>query len=489
MSTDVRQCASATPPNLVQGTPYKIVKLPIKVKGEGLVAARDIKAGEVVIREAPIWILNSPKGFDEGYEFMKKNHPEWLDRLYFHPKQAARFRTVKDKFISQVIHNSYQGTVTESKEEYFTLYLHISKINHSCMPNVSKHIMMRSREQMINMLKNIKNNSDFYAQSLFAVRDIKKGEEICLCYHSGFLFVPKNQRNLKQNDGFDCICNRCMSTPTKFVESKSKSKSNNKSSKGKKSRNVKNSNKNVKNKNNNKNTIDSEDSKDSDVKTKEKEAEAEAEIKDLDLSKIDEILMSVSWPIGSNKWNKRRKLNYIEKMKSDFTKIVKTEKDMLDFNANLKGTALYDNQDEFLLMQLCENYIKKYENFLTSTHWRILKIRSKLNKLYRNVDIDNINVTVDKVINNLLCKMRAEKKIYIDIIGNKYVDGSMAGDYGRICDIVARIDTNENDSQIMYNSLKEKLSNIFDNELKQHKDSFWLYCDFITKLKYDSKKL
>jgi SET domain-containing protein len=67
----------------------------------------------------------------------------------------------------------------------------ISRINHSCRPN-TQHTWNTSIEH----------------ETIHAIRDIKKGEEITISYNLGGPSQPRMQR-LKRSFGFDCTCDLC----------------------------------------------------------------------------------------------------------------------------------------------------------------------------------------------------------------------------------------------------------------------------------------
>ena len=66
----------------------------------------------------------------------------------------------------------------------------MSRFNHSCKPNIS-HAFADPNERM------------------YAVRDIKAGDELCTYYVAPFLAKEKRQAELKSYYGFTCKCEVC----------------------------------------------------------------------------------------------------------------------------------------------------------------------------------------------------------------------------------------------------------------------------------------
>ena len=74
------------------------------------------------------------------------------------------------------------------------VYLDISRINHSCVPNVE-----------------IDENLEDKTAEIYALRDIATGEELTMCYNAIYNGATRQQRQnmLKACYGFTCACTAC----------------------------------------------------------------------------------------------------------------------------------------------------------------------------------------------------------------------------------------------------------------------------------------
>merc|ERR1712142_835842 len=77
------------------------------------------------------------------------------------------------------------------------LYLQISRFNHSCLPNVA-HKFTGS------------------VGRVYALKDIKKGEELFLSYNGTFASLEDRQRQLQNVYKFTCKCEMCQGDSLKF---------------------------------------------------------------------------------------------------------------------------------------------------------------------------------------------------------------------------------------------------------------------------------
>ena len=73
-----------------------------KSKGDGLIATRDIKAGELILKESGILIDNGEQGYKNAFKLMKEKHATWLKILPYYPNKISKQATEFEIFKSQV---------------------------------------------------------------------------------------------------------------------------------------------------------------------------------------------------------------------------------------------------------------------------------------------------------------------------------------------------------------------------------------------------
>ncbi|PMD21115.1 SET domain-containing protein [Hyaloscypha hepaticicola] len=163
---------------------------PIPGKGLGLIANQDIIPGTLILSEAPLLTTEGVTTID--LEVAESQLRKKLSSLP--PSSQKAFMGLHnnypdDKPLSGIVRsNGYpMGPGAEAGGVYET----ISRINHSCAPNVV---------QAWNPLAE--------KETVFAVRNIPAGTEICTAYHVG---GPSSERKkiLKMYFGFDCTCALC----------------------------------------------------------------------------------------------------------------------------------------------------------------------------------------------------------------------------------------------------------------------------------------
>lgn len=170
--------------------PHKIVE--ISGKGKGMVAARDIKAGELVIAEAPaISVLQhgSSINYMDLLRELDALPPEKLVKfLELHNAQKGRMPAMVDIFCTNCIE---MGSTNR-----LGLFFVCSNFNSTCMPNVNNTWYQNPGKVLFH-----------------AIRDIKCGEELGFCYVST-LDSRKERRSLLQHRyGFECRCAACVAAP------------------------------------------------------------------------------------------------------------------------------------------------------------------------------------------------------------------------------------------------------------------------------------
>ena len=186
-------------------------------KGRGILAARDIKMGEVIFIDKPVIRLS----FDVNGSFTMSNNKalqslkDQIDnlpseaRLQFHKLEIPNSPAINEfvqailpsaspsdqKVFKLFISNSKHMPLQKGSKESI-LYLNLSLVNHSCAPNAIEYL---SRPNL---------------GELRAVKDIAKGEEIVTCYILDVLkygsISKKRTTGIKRDFDFDCKCPVCL---------------------------------------------------------------------------------------------------------------------------------------------------------------------------------------------------------------------------------------------------------------------------------------
>jgi SET domain len=160
----------------------------IEGKGKGLVALKDIEIGERILCEPPLLTtahISSASQLESTIGSMLKclseaQQREFLSLYNNHSKKGPFSGIIKTNALPLGPGSTVGG-----------IFPIISRINHSCHPN-TQHTWNRSTEH----------------ETIHAIRNIKKGEEITISYTLGGPSQPRRQ-SLKDKFGFDCTCDLC----------------------------------------------------------------------------------------------------------------------------------------------------------------------------------------------------------------------------------------------------------------------------------------
>ena len=198
-----------------EGIPLRMLKL--KNRGVGLIATRDIKRGELIFQEKPIMTpaTDEKKSLtDEGVQLFVREDEEEKRRIEMkrHRLKPGELKRIMngfnnlssaDKAKYMELHDSFRTDPSEPKSvcgiyitnsveqgEDGSVCMLVSRINHSCVPNV-QHVWAEPFERVV------------------SCRDIQRGEEIFTSYV--MLDQGRLQRNMKlsQQYGFTCYCAAC----------------------------------------------------------------------------------------------------------------------------------------------------------------------------------------------------------------------------------------------------------------------------------------
>ena len=184
--------------------PVMVTEIP--GKGRGLVAARDISMGELIFKDKcsiklPVvdWDHNFLPGSDTITSLMNQ-----IENLPSEAKlQFYKLKTPLDT-LNFPGHKEFKIFLSNATDDYniWRLYLNISLINHSCAPNAATGgLQPEDSDDISDMIFEIR-----------AVKDIKRGEEVTICYllGDGNSLAFKERRDIAlEKFGFDCKCTAC----------------------------------------------------------------------------------------------------------------------------------------------------------------------------------------------------------------------------------------------------------------------------------------
>ncbi|KAJ7043859.1 hypothetical protein C8F04DRAFT_1070678 [Mycena alexandri] len=180
---------------LQQAPPFVVRDIP--GKGKGVVATRDIKQGELLIQEPPLFVV--PKSISESPAAL-------ISRLLNNVTQANR-----DAFWSLSYVNFPEGLDPETHPEEVALAIfqtnavsanndgvgifpRMARLNHGCASAFNVVYSWRKREQQI---------------FIHALRDIQRGQELLTTYTETKRTRNERREFLSQQYGFMCTCAVC----------------------------------------------------------------------------------------------------------------------------------------------------------------------------------------------------------------------------------------------------------------------------------------
>jgi hypothetical protein len=181
----------------------KVKLTEIEGSGRGWFATKHLQAGELIFEEVParsrnvddlaMLVMNSErlsKGLHVPASYPMRMTPPLVDE-----SDAGKW----SKSMAQVISNGFRSPDGSS-----LLLQDASLFNHSCRPNAA-----------------IGNPGGARAQ-VRAIRDVKEGQEVCICYDSSVFWLPAEKRRgeLMRRWGFECGCPRCIKGSDDEVEGK-----------------------------------------------------------------------------------------------------------------------------------------------------------------------------------------------------------------------------------------------------------------------------
>jgi hypothetical protein len=185
---DAELPAPQAQPNL-----WTIVYLPNK--GRGVIASQNIKPGTLLISEPPLLtteVITSVESTENDLGIHLRSLPSEKQKAFL---SLHNNFPGKENPLSNIVRSN--GYPLGAEADIGGVFENISRINHSCLPNAvhSWNGLLGERGE----------------ETVYAVRDIKEGEEITVSYLAG---GPSKERQsiLKQSFGFDCTCVLCDSS-------------------------------------------------------------------------------------------------------------------------------------------------------------------------------------------------------------------------------------------------------------------------------------
>ncbi|CAF1088325.1 unnamed protein product [Brachionus calyciflorus] len=165
--------------------------------GMGLYALKRIQRGELILAEKPILKL-------------RQNVPQHQLKIYVEDEVSKLSDEEKSKIFELFDYNSPKtaigifstnGYMLGKKSDYCGLFYLISRINHSCRPNVCHHWCENEG-----------------VQKIFALREIEIGQEILTSYIDLYQDTESRKRQLKKLFNFTCNCELCSIEDEDLIE-------------------------------------------------------------------------------------------------------------------------------------------------------------------------------------------------------------------------------------------------------------------------------
>ncbi|OTA94576.1 hypothetical protein M434DRAFT_10527 [Hypoxylon sp. CO27-5] len=194
-------------PNSKLIRPYREVE--IVGKDIGLVATREIRAGELIMARTPAVMVNEKaiqalgkKAVSEllirAVEELPSQHRESLLNLSTHSTPSD----YGDKIYRILQTNSFRTGYHDGNNPFYSLFTEVSRLNHDCRPTCAYHF----------------DHTDF-RHKVLAVRDITAGEELTIAYYDPLQPRSVRQEKLQHEWGFQCSCARCSADASSIAES------------------------------------------------------------------------------------------------------------------------------------------------------------------------------------------------------------------------------------------------------------------------------
>jgi hypothetical protein len=176
--------------------------VPIKGKGLGVIALKDIPAYTTIHKEFPAAVAERFPTEIETYSSISEACRQLAPRIRTQFETLHQGTNLGDSQDVRIWNaNNFHWADRRLKPgSYGAIFLNLSRINHSCLPNAEYH-------------------SDIDSGSMIVVstQPIRTGEEITICYGPKFHYMTAAERNdyLRSVYDFECDCRAC--TDPQFV--------------------------------------------------------------------------------------------------------------------------------------------------------------------------------------------------------------------------------------------------------------------------------
>ncbi|CAF0710285.1 unnamed protein product [Brachionus calyciflorus] len=161
--------------------------------GFGLYANRKIIRGQLIINEQPLIV------YDRNKSNLTKQITDKVNKLSIEDKKL--FYSLYDCYLPNSPTALGIGETNclplGQGSNFFGIFPTISRINHSCCPNVY-HCWNNTKK----------------VETIYALKDIEKDEEILTSYIDLYADKATRQKQLKQSFRFDCSCQLCSKSTT-----------------------------------------------------------------------------------------------------------------------------------------------------------------------------------------------------------------------------------------------------------------------------------
>ena len=176
----------------------------IQGKGRGIVAAKKIKMGELIFKDKTA--IKLPTLDSSCFELVMKQIgklPSEAKSVFYKleaskvPDIEAEIRSHNQKLGNEELLKFFNNCEGHDEDSWY-LFLNVALINHSCAPNAAAGTVEPEENEKISEVR--------------AIRNISKGEEICICYKKDLKhFVSTQERKMiiKKEFGFHCNCCVC----------------------------------------------------------------------------------------------------------------------------------------------------------------------------------------------------------------------------------------------------------------------------------------
>ncbi|CAE6456354.1 unnamed protein product [Rhizoctonia solani] len=170
-------------------SPFDVVDIP--GRGKGVIANRDIKQGELIIKERPLFIVPTRPGMNpsELIRSTVSNLPS-ADQSAFFALSYAK----PDVSTPDIPFEIFQTNAISAGQRGTGLFPRTARLNHGCSKAFGAVYSWRDDEGVL---------------VVHAIRDIPKGQEILTTYTNTKRRRSERQAHLRAGYHFDCACSVC----------------------------------------------------------------------------------------------------------------------------------------------------------------------------------------------------------------------------------------------------------------------------------------